>query len=345
MNDPRQPLLFADYPHAFGEPTLSGVLRSTPADFYVEEQLPFAPDGDGPHLMLWIEKTGTNTEWLARQFAKVVNCRPMDVGYCGLKDRHAVTRQWFSVPAPKDTVDWQSISVPGVEVLEVYAHRRKLRRSAHSSNRFVLTIRNVQGNNDLDARSMRVRSEGVPNYFGPQRFGRDGDNVIRFMEGARAGILVSSARSFLFNRVLAERIQRGHWNRLLPGEAVQLNGSGSYFIADEIDATLQQRLDEFDIHPSGPLWGKGELPSKSAAHEFESSLADAMSELRDMLEKVGLRQERRALRVAMPGLDVTWLDDETVVIAFELPPGVFATSVLREMIDTTDKGESDAGAD
>lgn len=345
MNDPRQPLLFADYPHAFGEPTLSGVLRSTPADFYVEEQLPFAPDGDGPHLMLWIEKTGTNTEWLARQFAKVVNCRPMDVGYCGLKDRHAVTRQWFSVPAPKDTVDWQSISVPGVEVLEVHAHRRKLRRSAHSSNRFVLTIRNVQGNNDLDARSMRVRSEGVPNYFGPQRFGRDGDNVIRFMEGARAGILVSSARSFLFNRVLAERIQRGHWNRLLPGEAVQLNGSGSYFIADEIDATLQQRLDEFDIHPSGPLWGKGELPSKSAAHEFESSLADAMSELRDMLEKVGLRQERRALRVAMPGLDVKWLDDETVVIAFELPPGVFATSVLREMIDTTDKGESDAGAD
>lgn len=345
MNNPRSPVQFADYPHALGVPTLSGVLRSTPADFYVEEQLPFAPDGDGPHLMLWIEKTGTNTEWLARQLAKVVNCRPMDVGYCGLKDRHAVTRQWFSVPAPKDAVDWQSISVPGVEVLEVHAHRRKLRRSAHSSNRFVLTIRNVQGDNDLDTRAVRVRNEGVPNYFGPQRFGREGDNVIRFIEGARAGIFISSARSFLFNRVLAERVHRGDWNCLLPGEAVQLNGSGSYFIADEIDGTLQQRLGEFDIHPSGPLWGKGELPSKSAAHELETSLADAISELRDMLEKVGLRQERRALRVAMPGLDVKWLDDETIVVAFELPPGVFATSVLREMIDTTDKGESDAGAD
>ncbi|MBW3566966.1 MAG: tRNA pseudouridine(13) synthase TruD [Proteobacteria bacterium] len=349
MNDPRQPVRFAEYPHAFGAPTLRGDLRTQPADFFVEERLPFSPDGDGPHLMLWIEKTGANTEWVARQFAKRANCRPMDVGYCGMKDRHAVTRQWFSVPAPKDPIDWQAVEIQGVDVLAVHAHRRKLRRSAHSANRFVLTIRNLDGADDLDARAAHVRENGVPNYFGPQRFGRNGDNVVRAMEGARAGIFLSAARSFLFNRILAERVRRNDWNRLLPGEAVQLDGSGSYFVADEIDATLLQRLKDFDIHPSGPLWGKGELASKRDAVELETRIADDLSELRELLEKTGMRQERRALRVMPCGLDVqrtpSGTSNNSVVIAFELPPGVFATSVLRELIDVTDRGESDAGAD
>ena len=345
MIDPRQPLRFADYPYSIAAPELRGVLRASPADFFVEEQLLFAPDGDGPHFMLWIEKTGTNTEWLSRQLAKRAGCRPMDVGYCGLKDRHAVTRQWFSVPAPKEPVDWFALDIPGVEVLEVHAHRRKLRRGAHSGNRFVLTLREVQGEDDLDDRIARMRASGLPNYFGPQRFGRSGDNVIRAMEGGRTGILLSAARSFLFNAVLAERVRNGIWNSLLPGEAVQLDGSGSFFVIEAIDAVLEQRLVDFDIHPSAPLWGKGELPSRGVAAELEKAIAAKMPDLRDMLEKTGMRQERRALRTVARDLAVTRESDNVLVVAFSLPPGAFATSVLRELIDTTDKGESDAGAD
>ncbi len=344
MSEPRLVVRFADYPFAFGKPSLAGVLRSEPADFIVEEQLGFAPDGDGPHIMLWIEKTGANTEWVARQLAKVVRCRPMDVGYSGMKDRHAVTRQWFSVPAPKDVVDWRSLDIEGVRVLEAHAHRRKLRRGAHRANRFVLTVRDVRGDDDLDARVTRVREQGVPNYFGPQRFGRDGDNVVRAVDGARGGVYLSAARSFLFNAVLAERVTRGDWNRLLPGEAVQLDGSGSFFMIDEIDATLRQRLDAFDIHPGGPLWGKGDAPARLDAADIENRMAAQFPEVVDLLVRAGMRQERRALRLPIRELGIE-RQDGNVVLTFELPPGAFATSALRELINVTDRGESDAGAD
>lgn len=344
MNDSRFVVRFADYPFAFGIPSLRGVLRSRPADFFVEEQLGFSPDGEGPHLMLWIEKTGANTEWVARQLARHARCRPMDVGYSGLKDRHAVTRQWFSVPAPADAIGWQTLDIEGVRVLEAHAHRRKLRRGAHRANRFVLVLRDVSGTDDLDARAEQVRRHGVPNYFGPQRFGREGDNAARAVDGARGGVYLSAARSFLFNAVLAERVRRGSWNRLLPGEAVQLDGSGSFFIAERIDGTLLQRLETFDVHPGGPLWGKGELPSHGEAAELETAIAGTMPELAALLEKTGMRQERRALRLPVRELDVQREDDGTVALRFELPPGAFATSVLRELI-ISDEEKGNAGAD
>lgn len=345
MNDSRFAVRFAHYPFAFGEPSLNGVLRSTPADFFVEEQLGFAPDGEGPHWMLWIEKTSANTEWLGRQLAKRAGCRPMDVGFSGMKDRNAVTRQWFSVPAPKAEIDWQALDIEGVQVLEAHAHRRKLRRGAHRANRFALTLRDVTGDDDLDARVEQVRTQGVPNYFGPQRFGRNGDNVVRAVDGARGGVYLSAARSFLFNAVLAERVRRGDWNHLLAGEAAQLDGSGSFFMADANDESLSQRLAEFDIHPSGPLWGKGELPSRDDVAALENSIANTMPELRDLLEKTGMRQERRALRLPVRELDIAREDENIIVMRFELPPGAFATSVLREMINVTERGEENAGAD
>ncbi|HEX6929751.1 MAG TPA: tRNA pseudouridine(13) synthase TruD [Gammaproteobacteria bacterium] len=345
MNDSRFIVRFADYPLVSGRPALAGVLRTRPADFFVEEQLGFAPDGDGPHRMLWIEKTGANTEWVARQLARLARCRPMDVGFSGMKDRHAVTRQWFSVPAPKEDIDWQAVDIDGVRVLEAHAHRRKLRRGAHRANRFVLTVRDVSGGDDLDARVAQVRAQGVPNYFGPQRFGREGDNVARAVDGARGGIYLSAARSFLFNAVLAGRVTRGDWNRLLPGEAVQLDGSGSFFIANDIDATLLRRLDEFDIHPGGPLWGKGDTPSLQDAAALENDIANGLPEIRELLEKSGMRQERRALRLGVRELTVERVNEQILVISFELSPGAFATSVLRELINVTDRGESDAGAD
>lgn len=347
MNESRFQVRFADYPYAFGLPSLTGRLRTRPEDFRVEEVLGFAPDGDGPHRLLWIEKTGANTEWVARQLARIAGCRPMDVGFCGMKDRHAVTLQWFSVPAPKHDMDWTSLDIEGVQVLEAHPHRRKLRRGAHAANRFVLTLRDVHGDGDVDACVENVRRQGAPNYFGPQRFGPRGDNVMRAVDGARGGIYLSATRGFLFNAVLAERVRRGDWNRLLPGEAVQLDGSGSFFIAETIDAELQARLDDFDIHPGGPLWGAGELPGHGAAAALETDIAVMLPEITRLLEKAGLRQERRALRLPVRGLEARRDGDTltgTLTIAFELPPGAFATSVLREIINT-DGGDDHAGTD
>lgn len=343
------------YPYAYGRPALTGRLRVTPVDFRVEEILGFEPDGpdvngNSPHLLLWVEKTGANTEWVARQLARIMRCRPMDVGFCGMKDRHAVTLQWFSVPAPKTPVDWNALDIEGVRVLDVQGHRRKLRRGSHAANRFVLTLRDVHGEDDVEARMARIAAEGVPNYFGQQRFGQHGDNVMRALDGARGGIYLSAARSFLFNAVLADRIERGDWNRLLPGEAVQLDGSGSFFVIDDLDAELQRRLDEFDIHPSGPLWGKGELPSRHVAAELEAAIAGRMPAVTRLLESAGMRQERRALRLAVRNASVERTATDVLVIAFELPSGAFATSVLRELINTVDshhgeRGEQNAGAD
>lgn len=342
------------YPYAYGRPALTGRLRASPQDFRVEEILGFEPDGpdangNSPHLLLWVEKTGANTEWVARQFAKVAKCRPMDVGYCGMKDRHAVTLQWFSVPEPKSPVEWTALDVEGVRVLEVHAHRRKLRRGSHAANRFVLTLRDVQGEDDIGTRLSRVATEGVPNYFGQQRFGPRGDNVVRALDGARGGIYLSASRSFLFNSVLTQRIERGDWNQLLPGEAVQLEGSGSFFIIEDVDMELQRRLDEFDVHPSGPLWGKGELSTRNVAAELETTIAERMPEITQLLESVGMRQERRSLRLGVRNASVEKTANDTLVVAFELPSGAFATSVLRELINTVEgqhqRGERHAAAD
>lgn len=345
MTDSRLLVRFDDYPYAFGAPPLQGVLRSVPEDFVVEERLGFEPSGQGSHRMLWIEKRGANTDWVAKRLARAAGCRPMDVGFCGMKDRHAVTRQWFSVPAPKSEIDWSSLGIEGVRVLDVHAHDRKLRRGAHRANRFTLTVRDVDGDDDLEARVERARVHGVPNYFGPQRFGRDGDNVARAVDGARGGIFLSAARSFLFNAVLAERVRNGTWNRLLPGEAVQLEGSGSFFLAEPDDEALAARLAAFDIHPSGPLWGRGEPVTRDAAREIEQGIVDAFPELAHLVEKVGMRQERRALRLVVHDLSVARTADNVIVLAFELAPGAFATSALRELITTLDRGAGHAGTD
>lgn len=335
---------FDRYPYAFDRPASTGRLRVSPEDFEVEEVLGFSPDGEGPHQLLWVEKRGANTEWVAKQFARLAGCRAMDVGYSGMKDRHAVTRQWFSVPAPKQPLDWVAVDIEGVRVLEVHAHRRKLRRGAHQANRFVLTLRDIQDGADLEERCSHVARHGVPNYFGPQRFGPRGDNVARAVDGARGGIYLSAARSYLFNEVLAARLRDGSWNRLLPGEAVQLAGSGSFFVAEEIDDTLLRRLDEFDVNPSGPMWGSGELPCRGRASELETGVAHRCPQVTALLERAGMRQERRPLRLAVRDLTLARPETGILVIAFELPAGAFATSVLRELINTA-QGDEHARAD
>lgn len=325
----------------FGRPVAIGRLRSVPEDFRVDEELGFVPEGCGEHVLLHIRKRNTNTDWLARQLARIAGVRARDVSYAGLKDRNAVTTQWFSIHLPgREEADWGEIESENVWIITAVRHSRKLRRGALEGNRFALAVRDLRGAGELAERLAAVAARGVPNYFGEQRFGRDFGNLTRaeaLFEGGRErdrhkrSLYLSAARSFLFNEVLSRRVEQGSWDTLLPGECAMLAGSRSFFVADEPDAALAERLASGDIHPSGPLWGRGHLPSRDAAAELERSVVAQYPLFSEGLERAGLEQERRPLRLPVSGLD--WrLEASTLELQFTLPAGAFATSVLRELV-------------
>jgi tRNA pseudouridine13 synthase len=330
-------------PRAFGESVLKADIRTTPEDFTVEEIAGFEPTGEGEHLLLTVEKRGMNTAFAAKRIAAWAGLPEHAIGYAGLKDRHAVTRQRFSVHLPKRVApDVAALQSDDLRVLEATWHNRKLPRGALAGNRFVLVLRQVDGDRSaIEERLTQVAARGLPNWFGEQRFGRDGGNVraaLAMFGGQRVhrdqrSILLSAARSELFNRVLAARLADGSWDSGLEGEVWALNGSRSVFGPEPWSDLLAQRLEAFDIHPSGPLWGTGELRSQGPAAQIElDALADADAlAIRTGLEQAGLKQERRALRLRPEDLQWEWLDSATLRLGFVLPPGSYATAVLHEL--------------
>jgi tRNA pseudouridine13 synthase len=330
-------------PRAHGGPAASGALRREADDFRVDEVLGFEPSGSGEHAFLVVEKTGANTEWVARQLARAAGVAPVAVGFAGLKDRHAVTRQAFTVHVGNRTEpDWPALAIPGVQVVAATRHARKLKRGAHRGNRFRIRLRDVAGDRAaIVARCDAVAAHGVPNYFGEQRFGRDGGNVDlarQLFGGTRLpreqrGIVVSAARSELFNAVLARRVADASWNHALDGDVFMLDGTHSIFGPEAPDDALRARVAAFDVHPTGPMWGCGELRSTLAVAALEREVAHAQADLAGGLEREGLEQERRALRLRAGELVAGWEGPGTLVFEFVLPGGAFATTVLREVVD------------
>lgn len=330
-----------ELPYAHGGPALQGVMRSQVEDFQVDEVLGFDADGSGEHALLRIEKRGANTEWVAQQLARFAGVAPMAVGFSGLKDRHALTRQWFSVhlPGRKDP-DWSAMSVEGVTVIAVSRHSRKLKRGVHRANAFRLVLRELSG--DLDAARCRLEMlslHGAPNYFGSQRFGHDGDNVHAARElfaGRRMGrsqraFALSAARSALFNAVLARRVSEKTWNQALPGDVFMLAGTHSIFGPQALDPELRDRLDRHDIHPTGPMWGAGDLRTTGDVAALERKTVLHENELADGIAGSGLRQERRSLRMLASGFRSSWLESNDLELVFTLPSGCFATALVREL--------------
>ncbi len=308
-----------DFAYAYGRPVTCGDFRTTPEDFIVDETLPEAFSGDGEHLVVHIKKRGENTQWVADKLAQFFKVKTMDVGFCGLKDRHAETSQWFSIYLPKyaGTPNWAGFISEyslNAEVLASTKHNRKLRRGDHASNHFKIRLRNVTGADDLEERLANVAKGGVPNYFGEQRFGREGNNLAmvqswvdegyRIKNRNKRSIIYSSARSYLFNRVLSERVEGAYWSTPIEGDV--------------------------DAQPNGPLWGRGRSHANSKALEVEVHALGALKEWCDKLEHVGLSHERRAF--VLPAQDFTWgLEENTLNVQFRLQPGQFATSILREI--------------
>jgi tRNA pseudouridine13 synthase len=347
---------------AFGAPPVHGRLRTEVEDFQVEEDLGFLPDGEGAHRLLKVEKRGANTEWVARELARRLDCPARDVGYAGLKDRHAVCVQWFSVPAPRAGLPAE-LSGEGFRLLEAHAHRRKLPRGALAGNRFRILVRDLDGDIAvLRERLGQIAACGVPNYFGPQRFGRAGANLALIARAAATlvtggdpaaaqpdraavalprrwrhgnagdGFAISAARSLVFNAVASRRVADGSWQQLLAGDIANLDGRGSVFAVAEVSAELRARCTALALHPTGPLWGRGEPGSGGAVQALEQEVAAAFEAPCALAVAAGVAQERRSLR--LPVRELEWeLSGGRLRLGFALGRGSFATAVLRELVD------------
>lgn len=353
-----------DWPYVLAKPVVEGHVRCQPGDFQVEELPIVQPSGEGSHCWLWVEKTGANTDWVAVQLAKAFGCSPRDVGFAGMKDRHAVTRQWFSLPCPqRSTADAQAgrsvesasplmpsdsdieASIEGVRILKTSRHGKKLRRGILRGNRFRIEVRQLHGDlSDLESRLSRIEEQGVPNYFGPQRFGFGGANVERAVHWLQQGgrlprskrsIYLSAVRSFLFNQVLAQRVGDGSWNTLMVGELAMLDGTHSIFLCDAVDEVLQQRCSSFDLHPTGPLPGRGGMAPADAALALEQNTLAPYADCIASLERFGVDAERRSLRLRVA--ELSWeIHQDNLLLEFSLPAGAYATVVLRELINESE---------
>ena len=333
-----------DLPFAHGGPPLRGRLRAAPEDFFVDEDLGFEPEGTGEHIFVRIEKRGANTDWVARELAKFADIRPDAVSYSGMKDRHAVTRQTFSLHMPgKTDPDWNALRSDEFRVLSAGRHSRKLKRGTHKRNLFKIILRDVTGDPALADNIVRaIGTNGVPNYFGDQRFGRDAANVDRALAifaGRRVqrherSVLLSAARSQMFNSVLAERVRDGNWNRPIDGDVWMLAGSHSIFGPEPITDELTQRCSDGDIEPTGPLWGAGDLRSKGMVETIERRVADAHPKLAEGLAAEGLRQERRSLVLRPENLAAEWLSENDFELRFGLKSGSYATAIIREICES-----------
>lgn len=336
-----------DWACAGGAPEVFGALRTQAEDFIVDEQLESEPSGRGEYAWLRIEKRHTNTDWLARELARFAGIPPSDVGYAGLKDRHALTTQWFSLPLRGAEPDWSTLALPEVRIVQISRERRGLRRGALRGNRFELTVRDLRGDLPaLEARLRRVEREGVPNYFGEQRFGRDGANLTAAAElfagrlherdRHKRGLYLSAARSLLFNAVLSRRVEEGSWRQPQEGEVLRLDGGNSLIPCARLTPAIVARIEQGALHVTGPLWGRGVALPEGAVRALEEAVLADYARWREGLEAHGLQQERRDLRLRPD--DFSWRLDaasNTLELKFFLPAGAYATALVRELVRST----------
>lgn len=339
-------------PRAHGEPLGQARLKATAEDFQVDEVLDIPLAGEGEHLWLWVEKRELNTEEAARRIARAAGVPIKVISYAGLKDRQALTRQWFSLHLPgKSDPDLPAAENANLRILKSARHKRKLQRGAHSANGFTLRLTRLAADREaMDQRLKCLAEQGVPNYFGLQRFGHGGGNVVDARAfAARQELpvqrnlrsrLLSAGRSFIFNRALAERVAAGTWNQAQVGDLLAFTDSRSFFAAGEAECS-DPRLAQLDLHPTGPLWGAGESPAAGATHALEHDVARAEEALCHWLAEAGMAHERRILRLPIGGLTWHYPEPDVLQLEFVLPAGCFATAVVRELVDLLPAGQTE----
>ncbi len=339
-------------PFLHQKPELSGCIRCQNSDFFVEEVLGFEPSGEGEHLWLWVEKDGQNTAFIRQELATLFSINVNDVATSGMKDRHAITRQWFALPYPIKKALPANLTLKNATILTVTRHGKKLKTGTHKANRFKITLRfddllSADDKLTLERRLQSIREQGVPNYFGEQRFGHNGGNIdkasalfqgkFKVRDKKKRGIYLSAARSLLFNQMIAKRLEQSLFEPHL-GDVYMLTGSNSHFLSDELNDEIQSRYQRRDISLSASLWGKGELRSSGQIKELEQEIANNNEVLAQGLCDFGLKQERRSINL-IPNKFEWLISDNSVCIEFELATGCFATSVLREVAAYNDASQ------
>jgi tRNA pseudouridine13 synthase len=339
-----------DLPYLTAElPGIGGQLRSRPEDFFVDEEPAYLPSGTGDHVFVRIEKRGLTTAHAVERIAKALGVAVRDIGVAGMKDRHAVTRQWLSLPPPVTADAARAVAIDDVVILEAACHPHKLRTGHVRTNRFVLRVRGVTPDAAQKARDILDRlaqPPGAPNWYGEQRFGRDGDNAERglaIVRGERpprdrkiARLLVSSLQSQLFNAWLVARLADGLYARVLAGDILGKRGGGQFTCEDP--SVDDQRLVAGEVVVTGPMFGERmrRPPAGSAAAEREATILAAaglteasFASVRSIAE--GTRRDA-AIEVGMPEVRVT---DDGIDVSFTLPGGAYATAIMREVMKSS----------
>ena len=329
-----------------GKPQGQGILKANPEDFVVVEDLGFAPDGEGEHLLVRILKTDCNTRFVADALAKFLKIHAREVSFAGQKDKHAVTEQWLCARLPgKEMPDLSKFQLEGCQVLEYARHKRKLRLGALKGNQFTLILREISDRDDVERRLQAVAVQGVPNYFGAQRLGIGGSNLLGALRWAESGsplrdrnkrsFWLSAARSGLFNQQVSIRLKKPEFNQVVDGDALQLAGRGSWFVVTpEERAQLQERVDNRELMITAALPGSGEWGSQREALAAEQAAVAEETQLQALLVREKVEAARRAMLLYPQQMSWNWWDDVTVELRFWLPAGSFATSVVRELINT-----------
>lgn len=342
------------YPDGFpqvNQPALSSaILKQQPADFVVDEVLSFPFTDEGEHAYLQINKTGENTNWVMRALSKHFRVKERDIGFAGLKDRHAVTTQWFSLPyksVSSELID--SFNTESIKITDVRRHSGKLRKGAIRQNNFTIQLRDVSLLTDkLEQRIKQIQSRGIPNYFDEQRFGFNRNNLLEaekvFTNKTRVKphkrrLYISAARSWLFNLILAERVKHDTWNQPQDGDWFALQGSKKSFYNEVVDDEIRRRVSEFDIHPAGPLLEEYQSQTTGRARQLEMQVLDGWHDICDGLKQARVPEQRRAFRVIPTDLSYEHEPtQQTLKLTFALPAGSYATILLREIV--TFKNES-----
>ncbi|HAT6324864.1 TPA: tRNA pseudouridine(13) synthase TruD [Legionella pneumophila subsp. pneumophila] len=332
-----------DWPRAYGIPNSTATFKSLPEDFQVNELFEGQFSGEGEHIVLKIEKRGLTTEEVVKSLARLINKPVKLISHAGLKDKQALTTQWLSVHAPGEIIDGiETLEAPGWRILECTRHNKKLKPGFLSGNHFIITLRNVSDESDLIHRIEQIKFKGVPNYFGEQRFGRDGGNLIKaeeiLVQGRKVkdrflkGMYFSAARSWLYNLILSRRVKESSWNLPLLGDVIQLVGSNSIFVNDKsMDEQLLQRIGEKDVSPASPLPGRSKNLVKGTALQIINDVYEEWSAWLDGLEKNGLEEAWRANILYAEQIEYR-INQGTVELSFVLPAGAYATVVLRELV-------------
>lgn len=334
-----------ELPRVNSLPTITGTIRSHFSDFEVTEQLSFEPCGEGEHLFLYIEKQSCNSQWVADELQKYFKLRSQDIGYAGKKDRASISRQWFSchLPGKNNEIDnavIDALNNDSFKVLKFTRHNKKLRKGVIKNNHFKIKVSQLSGKVDKNTLE-NIQKQGFPNYFGYQRFGFNGNNLIKALQlfnneirvrsRNKKGLYFSAARSFLFNLMVAERIKQHRWAHILTGDCLTLAGSQSYFLCPQPDDELTGRLENGDLNISGLLVGSQPSQASAEALAIEAAVLEQHPQWLNSLTKAGLQTGRRAIRVIPENIKYQQNENNSLTIEFSLPAGSFATSLLREL--------------